>query len=100
MRFLEKEVKMKNTNLTVEVKEDALLISIGTETLCHSCEVGRRYGLSDIKITDKKQFLASLTRQLEFQDEDGSTLMHEMFDSAVTAMLENGELGVDELEDV
>ena len=91
---------MKDTNLTVEIKEDVLLISIGTEILSHSCEVGRRYGLGDIKITDKKQFLASLVRQLEFEDEDGSTLMHEMFDSAVTTMLENGELGVDELEDV
>lgn len=90
---------MKNTNLTVEVKEGVLLISIGTEILCHSCEVGRRYGISDIKITDKKQFISSLVRQLESEDEDGSTLMHEMFDGAVTVMLENGELGVDLLED-
>jgi len=91
---------MKDTNLTVEIKEDVFLISIGTEILCHSCEVGRRYGLSDIKITDKKQFIASLVRQLKFEDEEGSTLVHEMFDSAVTTMLENGDLGVDELEDV
>ena len=91
---------MKDTNLTVEIKEDVLLISIGTEMLCHSCEVGRMYGLGDIKITDKKQFIASLVRQLEFEDEDGSTLMHEMFDRAVTIMLENGALGVDEQEDV
>ena len=90
---------MENTNLTVEVKEDVLLISIGTEILCHSCEVGRRYGIGDIKITDKNQFILSLVRQLESEDEDGSTLMHEMFDGAVTVMLENGELGVDLLED-
>jgi hypothetical protein len=38
-------------------------------------------------------------RQFENEDADGSTLVHVMLDSAVTAMLENGELGVEELED-
>ena len=86
---------MKDKNLTVEVIDDVLSISIGTEILCHACEVGRRYGIGDIEITDIKLFMENFVRQLESEDEDGSTLMHVMFDSAVTEMLENGEDGVD-----
>ena len=90
---------MKDKNLTVEVREDVLSISIGTEILCHACETGRMYGLGDIEITDKKVFVDGLVRQLESENEDGTTLVHEMFDKAVTEMLENGELGVDGLDD-
>ena len=91
---------MKNKNLTVEVKDEVLSISIGAEILFHACEIGRRYGIGDIKITNKKLFIENFARQLESEDADGSTLIHEMFDRAVTEMLENGELGVDLLEDV
>ena len=91
---------MKNKNLTAEVKEDVLSISVGIETLCHACQVGRRYGIGEIKITNVKLFIENFVRQLESEEADGSTLMHQMFDSAVTEMLENGEHGVDLLEDV
>jgi hypothetical protein len=90
---------MKDQQLKVAVENDVLSISIGIDTLCHACEVGRRYGTGDIKITDKTIFVEGLARQFENEDADGSTLVHVMLDSAVTAMLENGELGVDELED-
>lgn len=88
---------MKDKNLTVEIIDDVLSISIGTGILCHACEIGRRYGLGDVEITDKKVFADGIVRQLESEDADGGTLVHRMFDSAVTAMLENGEHGVDEL---
>ena len=91
---------MEDKNLIVEVKEDVLSISIGIEILCHACGVGRGYGRGDIKITNKKLFIENFARQLESEEADGSTLVHEMFDRAVTAMLENGEHGVDFLEDV
>lgn len=73
-------------------------ISIGVDILCHACEIGRRYATSDIKITDKQLFVDSIIRQLESECTDGTTLIHAMLDKAVTEMLENGELGVDELE--
>ena len=91
---------MKDKNLTVEVIDDVLSISIGTDILLHACEIGRMYGLGDIVITDEKVFIEGIVHQLESENEDGSTLIHKAFDEAVTEMLENGELGVDELEDV
>ena len=90
---------MSDKNLEVEVREDVLSIHIGVETLCHLCEVGRRYGLEDIEISNKELFVENFVRQLESEDADGSSLIHEMFDAAVTAMLENGEYGVDLLDD-
>ena len=84
--------------LTAEVKKGVLTISIGLDQLCHACSIGRRYGLEEIEITDKKLFVEGIVRQLKSQDHDGSTVVHKMFDDAVTEMLENGELGVDELE--
>jgi hypothetical protein len=88
----------EDKTLTAEVKEGVLTISIGVDQLCHACSIGRLYGLGDIEITDKKLFLEGIVQQLESQDHDGSTVVHKMFDGAVSEMLENGELGVDELE--
>ena len=91
---------MKHKNLTVEIKEGVFSVSIGTEMLCNACEVGRRYGLGDIEITDKPLFIENFVIQIESEDADGGTLIHEMIDRAVTKMLENGERGVVLLEDL
>ncbi|MEQ3693187.1 MAG: hypothetical protein ABNH16_07130 [Thalassolituus sp.] len=90
---------MKNQQLKVFEENGVLSISIGVNTLRHACEIGRRYGTGEIEITDEKLFLENLINEIEKEDEDGSTLAHVMFDSAVTSMLENGEEGVDLLED-
>jgi hypothetical protein len=93
-------MKTKNEDkpLTAEVKNKVLNISIGIDQLCHACSIGRRYGLGDIEITDKKLFVEGIVQQLKSQDHDGSTVVHAMLDNAVNEMLENGELGLDELE--
>lgn len=90
---------MKDKQLTVVIEDDQLKISIGVGLLQHACEVGRSYGNGDIKITDKEEFLTGLTRELERENVDGGTLLHRAFDSAVNEMLENGERGVDLLDD-
>ena len=90
---------MKDKNLIVEVNENVLSIEIGTDILCHACEIGRAYGNGDINITDKKIFIENIVRQLESEKEDGTTLIHEMLDKAVSEMLENGEHGVDIVEE-
>ena len=91
---------MKDKNLTVEIVDSVLVVSIGVSVLQHAVEIGRAYGNGDIKITNETKFLEGFVNQLSNEDEDGSTLIHRAFDAAVTEMLENGELGVDELEDV
>ena len=90
---------MKNKQLTVLIEGEQLKINIGVDLLQHACEIGRAYGVGDIKITDRKEFLNGLVRELEREDADGGTLLHRAFDSAVSEMLENGEPGVDLLND-
>lgn len=89
---------MKDKQLTITLEDDQLKISIGVDLLQHACEIGRAYGLGNIKITDKKEFLNGLVRELEREDADGGTLLYRAFDSAVSEMLENGEPGVDHYE--
>jgi len=90
---------MKKKQLSISVEGDELQISIGIDTLCHACEVGRQYGLGAVKITDDKAFLKGIERELKHEDEDGSTPVHRLFDEAVTQMLENGEEGIEPEED-
>lgn len=90
---------MNNKQLTIKIINDELTISIGTNLVQHACVVGRSIGMEDIKITNENQFLESLVNQLNREEEDGSTLIHEMLDKAVSQMLEDGELGVDLIEE-
>ena len=89
---------IKDKTLTVEISNHVLVISIGVSQLQHAVEIGRAYGYGDIEITNKAQFLEGFVNKLSSEDEDGSTLIHRAFDLAVTKMLEDGELGVEELE--
>lgn len=92
-------MSIKEKPLTLVIEDDQLKISIGVDVLQHACEIGRAYGNGDIQITDQDEFLSGLARELEREDEDGGTLLHRAFDSAVSEMLENGEHGVDLLDD-
>lgn len=86
---------MKTQDLEINVTDGVLCISIGVETLCNACETGRAYGLEGIKITDKEAFVNSLAVELGREGGDDTTPVHEMFDRAVSEMLENGEEGVE-----
>ncbi|WIJ42568.1 hypothetical protein QPK06_05165 [Aeromonas veronii] len=84
-----------NSHLKVELNATKLVISIGKKTLLHAIETGRSYGLGDIKITDKELFFEEIVRELRAESEDGSTLIHEALDQAVSNALENGAEGVE-----
>ncbi|MGL4349504.1 MAG: hypothetical protein ACRDC7_00610 [Aeromonas veronii] len=86
---------MKSSPLVVDLDGSKLVITIGIETLLHAIETGRSYGLGDIKITDKELFLSEVVGELRAEQEDGSTLIHEAFDRAVSNALENGADGVE-----
>lgn len=89
----------KEKLLTLVIEDGQLKISIGVDILQHACEIGRAYGNGDIEITDQNEFLKGFVLELEREDVDGGTLLHRAFDSAVSEMLENGERGVDLLDD-
>lgn len=48
-----------------------------------------------VKITDQALFVKEVVRELYREEEDGSTLIHYMFDKAIYAAIENGCEGVD-----
>lgn len=92
-------MKLTDKPLRVELNADQLIISVGKDTLLHALETGRSYGLGDITITDKELFLKEFVRELNSESEDGSTLIHEAFDQAVSNAIENGAEGVNYDED-
>lgn len=96
---LGKASAQKNQQLQIERKNDALRISIGTDLLCHALSIGRSYGAGEVKITDKDLFISELVRELHSEEEDGTTLVHRMLDSAVTNAIESGAEGI-EWEDI
>jgi len=89
------ENKVENNQLNIKVNNGELMISIGIKTLKHACTVGRQYGCGDVVITNDGEFLEGLVSALKSEQEDGATLIHQALDSAVSAMLENGEPGID-----
>ena len=86
---------MRNEHLKTEIKDGMLVISIGIDTLCHAVSIGRRYGIGEISITNKDLFTNELLRELNAESEDGSTLVHHMFDVAASRTIQAGAEGVE-----
>lgn len=47
-------------------------------------------------ITNLEEFVADLVRELNDEQEDGTTPIHELFDGAIIAAVEQGALGIEE----
>lgn len=55
---------------------------------------GTRY-----EVVNPKEFAADLVRALNDEEEDGTTLIHKMFDGAIDYAIEQGAFGVEEHPD-
>lgn len=84
---------MRNDPLKAEINDGKLVISIGVDTLCHAVEIGISYGMGEITITDKDTFVGEILDELNNESEDGSTIIHRMFDEAASNTIENGAIG-------
>jgi hypothetical protein len=51
------------------------------------------------KITDADVFASELCRELNREEEDGTTPIHRLFDKSINEALNQGALGIDEHED-
>lgn len=51
-----------------------------------------------MKITDIGEFSRELVHSLNSEDEQGTTVIHEMFDKAIIDCIEQGAFGIDEHE--
>ncbi len=85
----------EDQNLTVAVEDARLVISIGIKSLAVVALSGDYFGAHDVDaVTDVPGFAEEMRRQLLREKEDGTTLVHEMFDQAAQAVDEDGFEGI------
>lgn len=91
----------RDKQLTIEVKDGELHISVGVELLSYAtygkindrCEVGDK---NYMIVKDHDKFAQSIIESLSVEEEDGTTPVHKMFDNAVDYSIGQGEItGVD-----
>lgn len=87
-------LKIDEKLLDVEIKDDLLTITIGTEALIWSLEGA---ACCPFKITNKRKFLKEFLNYLKSEEEDGATLIHRAFDEAANNAFENGAEGMKDL---
>lgn len=92
---------MSRTDGTAIIKDDAIIIRVPLKTLPEVVEGAWTLGALDMrcKLTDIPAFAKALVGALNDEDEEGTTLIHQMFDKAINDTLENGAEGIDEHED-
>lgn len=93
---------MKNDNsndlLKIEVVDGKVIISIGVDAMCHAIKMGPAW-YDNFQITDQAGFVDDIVSELTREEEDGSTLVHKMFDEAARGAVENGSEHCDEVVD-
>jgi hypothetical protein len=78
----------KNQPLNVEIKDGAISISIGVETLAKVVEL--KGGSLACKITNPAKFAIDVLVELTAEQEDGTTEVHLLLDQAAQQAIENG----------
>lgn len=82
---------MRNQPLQVEIKDGRLEITIGVDLMCFAIEHGPMG--EGLTITDKDVFAKEVLNALLTEEEDGSTPVHRMLDSAANEACEQGAEG-------
>lgn len=96
-------MSLPDAPLSVEISHGRLVISIGVETMAHVVEVGSGFEEYDPrtkqflhpKITDPWGFAHDVLRELESEQEDGTTPVHLLLDRAADEAINNGSQYVD-----
>lgn len=80
-----------NNFLNVHIENDQLVISVGTEYLLNYLQGHYLYNLGEpILIPDENAFLKEFTDYILKEEEDGATMIHQMFDDVFSDMAEQG----------
>jgi hypothetical protein len=89
-------------NKLVELTDEEIIIRIHIDTIEIASLIAfdNNYGFENHSyyVEDKKEMLKSLYYELCREEEDGTTLVHEMLDKAVINCLEQGAEGIGGLE--
>jgi len=95
---------MKTTGLEVKIENEELVIRLGISALCTAV---RQCSIIDsavmdadgdegaVEITDEMVFAQAILEALEREEEDGSTPVHQMLDSAAEYAIEQGCEGIE-----
>lgn len=95
---------MRDTPLKVLCEGDEVVIRIGVDTLifaANGCPVSIFLdddGHQLYRVSNESDFVKSVIGALTGEDGDGTTLVQKMFDYAFCRVVEQGELGIDEIE--
>ena len=87
----------KDKPLTVEIVDGVLNISIGIDTLCFALSENDFH--TQFKVTSIKGFAKDVLNELLSEEEDGTTLVHRMFDEAADNAIENGSEYIEEIRE-
>lgn len=94
--------KRRNGHLRVRIEREQIVISIGVALLPHVVNTDLYGAYNDAKdeweypkVTDPDVFAKEVVRELLQEEEDGTTLVHKMFDAAINEAIENGAEGID-----
>ena len=82
--------------LEVTLKSGQITISIGVKTLFRACEEV----FDGLVVDNESAFSKEVLRTLKDEEEDGTTLVHRMFDNAIREAIEQGAEGVGDPSDV
>lgn len=91
-----KSTDPKDQGLIVEIVDGKLVISVGVNILAFACEFGNPDNSNDaFKITNADDFAKEIMYILLAEEENGTTLVHKMLDTATNQALERGCLGIE-----
>lgn len=86
--------------LIVRVVDGNVVISIGVDTLLHALAVGREAAFDDdnVRVTSPEDYVQSIVDELLYEEDDGYTVIHAMFDQASERAIDNGCAGIQIIE--
>lgn len=85
----------RDKGLDIEMHRGVITISIGINALSQALTQGFEQRLDPIKVTNVNDFIDGVLRQLTWEEEDGSTVVHSMFDLAAERAIHDGCDGVE-----
>lgn len=80
------------------IEGDEIVIRVPIDALPTACQVAwdDRYGDHDLRVVDARAFAEEFVRELNAEEEDGTTLVHLMLDQAAVNAAENGAEGLND----
>lgn len=87
-------------NAEAEIVDGNIVITLAISHLQTAIDGGTMLGTIEgsWKLTDPAAFAKDLIRSLNSEDEEGTTMVHRMYDEAINDAIEQGAEGIEEVE--